>query len=404
MIKKIKFCEVCDKKLKDFLSLGNHPMCDDLKKIKSKKKSKLFPISLSLCNHCLTVTQKIHIPKNILFPKGYHYRAKLTKDVLLGQKNLVSRTEKYYGSLKNKVVLDIGANDCSLLNEFKKKGAKTIAVEPTNAIIDGNNSHKKYQTYFNKKISQKILKIYGKIDFITFTNVFAHINNLKELIKNLKTLISKNTVIIIENHYLGSVLKKKQFDTFYSEHLRTYSLNSFIFVAKNLNMTVQHVEFPARYGGNIRVFLDRRDDLLKKDSHANYLNKEKSFKKEFKKIKIYINRWKSRKRNKILKLNKLYGPLPAKAFPGRAAIILKLLKLSNKNILAIYEKPNSKKIGFYAPGTNIKIVNEDKLSFVDKKIPIINLAWHINKEIKHYLIGKKIRNKIINIIENRDFL
>ena len=404
MIKKIKFCEVCDKKLKDFLGLVNHPMCDDLKKIKSKKKSKLFPISLSLCNHCLTVTQKIHIPKNILFPKGYHYRAKLTKDVLLGQKNLVSRTEKYYGSLKNKVVLDIGANDCSLLNEFKKKGAKTIAVEPTNAIIDGNNSHKKYQTYFNKKISQKILKIYGKIDFITFTNVFAHINNLKELIKNLKTLISKNTVIIIENHYLGSVLKKKQFDTFYSEHLRTYSLNSFIFVAKNLNMTVRHVEFPARYGGNIRVFLDRRDDLLKKNSYANYLNKEKYFKKEFKKIKIYINRWKSRKRNKILKLNKLYGPLPAKAFPGRAAIILKLLKLSNKNILAIYEKSNSKKIGFYAPGTNIKIVNEDKLSFVDKKIPIINLAWHINKEIKHYLIGKKIRNKIINIIENRDFL
>ena len=83
---------------------------------------------------------------------------------------------------------------------------------------------------------------------------------------------------------------------------------------------------------------------------------------------------------------------------------MKLLKLNNKNISAIYEKPNSKKIGFYAPGTNIKIISEDKLKQVEEKIPIINLAWHIGKEIKNYLIGKKIKNKIINIIDDRDFL
>ena len=45
------------------------------------------------------------------------------------------------------------------------------------------------------------------IDIITFTNVFVHIENLKNLIKNLK-IISKNTLVVIENHYLGSVLEK----------------------------------------------------------------------------------------------------------------------------------------------------------------------------------------------------
>ena len=117
----------------------------------------------------------------------------------------------------------------NFINDALKKGARTIAVEPTNAIKDGNNYHKKFQSYFNSKIAKTIIKNYDKIDFITFTNVFAHINNLKELINNLKILISDKTIIIIENHYLGSVLKKKQFDTFYSEHLRTYSLNSFLF-------------------------------------------------------------------------------------------------------------------------------------------------------------------------------
>lgn len=404
MIKKIKFCEVCNTRLKDFLNLGEHPMCDDLKKINSNKKSKLFPVSLSLCSKCLTVTQRVHISKKILFPKKYHYRAKLTKDVLLGQKNLVLKTKKNYGSLKNKVVLDIGANDCSLLNEFKKNGAKTIAVEPTNAIKDGHSDHKKFQSYFNRKIAKKILKNFGQIDFITFTNVFAHINNLQELINNLKILISNKTIVIIENHYLGSVLKRKQFDTFYSEHLRTYSLSSFLFIARNLNMNLEFVEFPSRYGGNIRVFLNKKNNLLSIRRNKYYSRKEKNFKKEFKRIKFYIKKWKTKKLKKILKLNKKHGPLPAKAFPGRAAIILKLLKLNSENISAIYEKPNSKKIGFYAPGTNIKILSEDKLKQVDKKIPIINLAWHIAEEIKNYLIGKKIKNKIINIIDDRDFL
>ena len=70
----------------------------------------------------------------------------------------------------------------------------------------------------------------NKIDLITFTNVFAHIDNLNLLILNLKKVLSKNTTIIIENHYMGSVLQKNQFDTFYHEHPRTYSLKSFIFL------------------------------------------------------------------------------------------------------------------------------------------------------------------------------
>ena len=69
-----------------------------------------------------------------------------------------------------------------------------------------------------------------KIDFITFTNVFAHIENLTELIKNIKLISSKETKVIIENHYLGAIFKNSQFDTFYHEHPRTYSLSSFEFI------------------------------------------------------------------------------------------------------------------------------------------------------------------------------
>ena len=97
--------------------------------------------------------------------------------------------------------------------------------------------------------------------------------------------------------------------------------------------------------------------------------------------------------------------MPAKAFPGRAAILIKLLNLNKNHIYASYEKSDSKKIGYYIPGTKIPILNDKKLrNSNNKSIPIINLAWHIKDEIKKYLKIKKINNRIINIIDKKDFV
>ena len=84
----------------------------------------------------------------------------------------------------------------------------------------------------------------------------------------------------------------------------------------------------------------------------------------------------------------------AKAFPGRAAIILKLLNLSNKTIKCVYEKNNSPKINNYVPGTIIPIISEKILFKENSKIPIINLAWHIPEEIKNYYECMHIRRWI----------
>ena len=68
--------------------------------------------------YCLS---KISCTKKILFPKNYHYRAKLTKDVLTGQKQLVKEVKKYFKKLTNAHVLDIGCNDGALLDFLKRE-------------------------------------------------------------------------------------------------------------------------------------------------------------------------------------------------------------------------------------------------------------------------------------------
>ena len=398
----LKICEVCNNsKLKKVLDLGRHPLCDDLVPLHSKKKNKFYKIQILFCPKCFTAHQKYQVKKKILFPKKYHYRARFTQDVINGMKDLVNDTKKFKSNLKNKTVLDIGCNDGTLLNFFKKEGCNTIGVEPTDASKDTKKNHLVINSYFDYRAVKKIKKFVRNIDIITFTNVFAHIENLKNLIRNLKKILSKNTIVVIENHYLGSVLEKNQFDTFYHEHPRTYSLSSFDYISKSLGLKITKVKFPKRYGGNIRVFLGNQK-LLKQDI-KKIKNKEKKFSIQFLKLSKKIENWKSKKKKLIKKIFLKHGKLDAKAFPGRAAILVRLLSLDGY-ISSVYEKKHSMKINHYIPGTRIPIKSDEFLiKKIDKIKILLNFAWHISKEIKIYLKNLGYKGRIIDIIEKKDF-
>ena len=138
----IKKCQICNKDLKKFINLNKQPLCDDL--LKKPNKNIFYKLKVKICTNCLTAFQVYNINKSRLFPKKYHYRSANTKDVLLGMKDLVNKIEKKK-NLKNRTVLDIGCNDGSLLDIFKKKGAVTFGIEPTNAYLEAEKKgHKVY--------------------------------------------------------------------------------------------------------------------------------------------------------------------------------------------------------------------------------------------------------------------
>ena len=144
-------CDICKTKLSgNILSLGKQPLCDDLKRIGSSKKNKLYKIELKLCKKCLTVNQLHKVEQEILFPKKYNYRAALTKDVQEGMKDFANKVDNLIKK-KNKTVLDIGCNDGSLLISLKKK-FKTIGVEPTNAYKDCSKYHEVSMNILQQKV------------------------------------------------------------------------------------------------------------------------------------------------------------------------------------------------------------------------------------------------------------
>ncbi len=399
MINEISFCEVCGSTdLVSVLDLGMHPLCDDLVPMDSNRKCEEYPIEILHCPKCNTSHQRFQVDKKVLFPRTYHYRASLTNDVLDGMKNLVNEHINQYGDIKGLKVLDVGCNDGSLLDYFKEMGASTYGLDPTDAVVDANLKHVCYQKYFDENSAEELHNEHGLFDIITFTNVFAHISNLETVIKGLSKLMHKSSYLVIENHYLSSILKSNQFDTFYHEHPRTYSLNSFQFIAEKLNLNISSIEFPSRYGGNVRVTLSKQKPVDQETIKTTLINERENTLSDYEKMNEFIDSWRSKKSEEIFKICK-NSKVAGKAFPARASILIKLLGLDESCFAEIYEKPKSPKIGHYVPGTKIGIYSdEDLFKNPDKYDYIINLAWHLNKEIESYFQKNNIKSKLINIL------
>ena len=385
----INKCEVCgNTALEMVLDLGLHPLCDDLVPFDSSRQCKVYPIEILFCNVCNTAHQRFQVPKQELFTKDYHYRARMTGSVLVGMSELVDSCEQRFGNLSGKSVLDIGCNDGSLLNFFAEKGCKTMGVEPTGAAAD--SKHTTLNAFFDRDAVERIRTEFGTPDFITFTNVFAHIEDLEELLANLRLLIGGNTVVVIENHYLGDIFRRGQFDTFYHEHPRTYSLKSFEHIAGSLGLNLVAVQFVSRYGGNIRVFLGNGTPT-KIEVDENW------FSSAFAKMRADLCQWKINARRMIDSYVSKHGKLRAKAFPGRAAILIKLLDLDASHLSAVYEIKGSIKVGHFVPGTRIPILPEADLFGLDKTQPILNLAWHIPAEVRANLESHGYVGDVIDI-------
>ncbi len=403
----ISACEVCgNRRLTPVLDLGLHPLCDDLVPIGDAIVCKEYPIDILYCKNCRTAHQRFQVPKRILFPASYHYRSRFTADVLTGMASLVESCERRFGDLSGRLVVDIGCNDGSLLDYFARKESVTIGIEPTDAVTDAvRKGHRTYQTFLSEEIATAIASQHGQPDFITFTNVFAHIEDLRQVIAALKVLSGPRTVIVIENHYLGAVLAGNQFDTFYHEHPRSYSYTSFDFMARSLGAQLLDVEFPSRYGGNIRVFLGKGTQESRGPvKPADVLAREQKFLQKFESLRIGMNKWRTRKAQSLKDLVRRHGKLRAKAFPGRAAILIKLLGLNHDMISAVYEKSGSMKIGHYVPGTRIPIRSDDELlAMPDRSQPVLNLAWHISAEIHDYMRQHGYTGSIVDVMSPEDF-
>ena len=129
---KIKKCRLCkkNKKLKQIYNFGNHYVSNFVKKSSIKKGIKA-PLNLVYCNKCHLLQLEHSAPQEIMYKNIIGTNPGITKTMRSGLKELYQDIKKNCKINKGEVILDIGANDGTLLKYFKNDGIISIKfIEP----------------------------------------------------------------------------------------------------------------------------------------------------------------------------------------------------------------------------------------------------------------------------------
>ena len=398
---KINKCQICSSKnLIKIINLGDQPLANSLqKKTKEKYSQEKFPIIVVRCEDCTLLQIDYIVDQNKVYHLDYPYLPGITKTVDNEQKELSDYLFENLELKKNDTVLDIGSNDGSLLKHFRSKGLNVVGIEPTNiAKLANDNGIFTLQSFFNLEVVKNIISNKGKAKLITSTNVFAHMSTLGDVMDGIVEALDDNGFFCFENHYIMEVIEKVQYDTFYHEHLRTYSLISLIKLFEMYNLTLYHAQLVTRYGGSMRCIVSKKQknqtDSLKKlleiENEKLVKNKEKTYKD----FVQNINQSKKDLTEKLSEIKSKNLTIIGKSCPARAVVLLNYCNLDENNLDFIAEQPTSLKLNYYIPGTNLEIVNDDIL--LEKKPDyVLLLAWHLSEPIIKKWKKKGLKSKFI---------
>ena len=397
LAKTIQKCQFSNKKdLRLIISLGYLPPVNEFIKINSiKSQSVFFPTDLVYSSSSKLVQLSTIVNKSIVFPKSYPYTSSTTKILRENFSELSKECNKLINLNSTDLIVDIGSNDGNLLSNFKR--IRRLGVTPENigklAIKKGIPT---LLNYFDKKTANLIKKKYGQAKIITATNVFAHIDNIKELMGNVLKILKNDGVFITESHYLMPLIQDLQYDTIYHEHLRYYSLTSLKNIFNKFNLEIIHAKEIPTHGGSIRVYVSRKNKYKKSKLINKILSKEKKLLswQKFLNFRDKVVDSKLQLLSLLRKIKQNKKIIYAVGAPSRASTLVNYTGITKEIIDCICEVSNSYKVGHYMPGTNIPVVSE-KIIFKKKPEYLLLLSWHISKELINNLKKKGYKGKFI---------
>jgi hypothetical protein len=214
-----------------------------------------YPLDLYLCNDCGHVQTLDVVNPDVLF-RDYAY-------VTASSLGLVEHYRKYAEditaqfSLKpGAFALEIGSNDGSLLNFFKAKGLKVLGIDPARRIAQDATLRgiPTLPEFFSSTLAERLRKDYGPVSIVAANNVFAHADNLADIVLGVQTILDGDGLFIFEVSYLPDIIDKFLFDTIYHEHVSYHSILPLSKFLEKLGMQLFDVKRITSKGGSIRAF------------------------------------------------------------------------------------------------------------------------------------------------------
>ena len=385
----LKECVACgSNNLELILDLKEQPLANSFKLNKDSVQEE-FSLAINHCKNCYHVQLTHAVNPDLMF-KDYLYVSG-TSQTMNDHFEWFSRySVEYYNTMNNFTaplnVLDIGCNDGSQLNHFKKLGIITHGVDPAKNLYEtSSKEHHITCGYFD---DQYVPHRFASFDLIVAQNVFAHNFDPYAFLKNVHRCMNGSSLLFIQTSQ-ADMIRNNEFDTIYHEHISFYNINSMNELCKRSGLNlVDVVKCPLH--GNSYIFviskyasrpanienlieMERKAGLLSDNTYKIYADKCNKVAQDFKDTLIAAK-------------NDGYRIIGY----GAAAKGMTLLNYTSAPMDYIIDD-NSLKQNRYTPGSNIPILSWDDLDInVKDKIVYVPLAWNFFNEIQNKIKSKRL--------------
>jgi hypothetical protein len=350
------------------------------------------PLELVLCNAkdggCGLLQLKHTVQRDVLYKK-YWYQSGISFTMVKALADITTAAKRIIKLSADDVVVDIGANDGTLLRQYKVPGLITVGFEPSNLwklATKGNT--KIINNYFNhnsfrKEFGEKKAKV------ITSIAMFYDLEDPNSFVEDIRKCLDENGVWIIQMNYLGLMLENNTFDNISHEHLEYYSVLSLSSLLDRHYLEAFDVELNDVNGGSFRIYVKHKGAQVKGFlGSEERLIKQKNYEEKmgFDNLKVYDEFAKQIEKSKKELMTFLSREVKAgkKVFiygaSTRGLVVLQYFGIDNK-LIAGSADMNSDKWGKYIVSTGIPIMSVEEYR-KQKPDYLLVLPYHFLEEIK----------------------
>jgi hypothetical protein len=339
----------------------------------------LYPLDCYLCLDCGHLQNLDVVDPDILF-RDYTYRTSVSLGLVEHFKRYAQSVVSSLSIPKDSLVVEMGSNDGSLLKAFKNEGMRVQGIDPARdiaaaATADGIPT---IPDFFTSALAARIKSEQGEAKLFCANNVFAHIDNMSDVVKGIRLLLANDGAFVFEVSYIVDMIDNMVFDTIYHEHVSHHALIPLETFLNRHDMTLFHVERTGTKGGSIRAFAQpastgvrpRSDELSKliAEEERRGVTKPKIYRDWFEEIERC-------KRHVLTYLDQAIadGKLVA-AYGASTTTTTLLYHFELESRVKFIVDDNALKQGRFSPGAHIPVLPSSELATKKPDIVVI-LAW-----------------------------
>lgn len=334
-----------------------------------------YNLDVLLCTNCTLVQLKETTPPDKMYNDNYGYKSGINNTIKADLLDIVTKALILKPTAKT--VLDIGANDGTLLS-FYPKDIHRVGVEPVRKLAEEARQHA--NLIINDFFNGDLLPI--KADIITVISCFYDLEDPNKFVTDLVNSLAPDGLLVIEQNYLVRMLDNNAFDNIVHEHLEFYSLTSLEHLLNKHGLEVFDVEENSINGGAFRVYVKHMNNVSKMrifeqrrklNNKFTYMMFEMKIRDAKKKTHDFIKKQVGRGKTVYL-----YGA------STRGNTLIQYLDLDNKLIKAAVER-NPEKWGKKISSLQIPIISEEQAR-LEKPDYMLVLPWFFKEE---FLVREK---------------